>query len=804
MLLFETIRKKIRQQIVLRLLTPIVILLLITTALTAYFITKSKIIAIRENANSQVKNAAAKITSELTIINTLMLEDVKTSINVLRKEGSLLGSPNLGTNVTVGSEMVPGLKFGSNLQANNFSLVDGATSLTGGVATLFVRSGNDFIRVSTNIKKAGGERATGTRLDPNGKAIAAIRENKSFYGTADILGETYITGYEPMHDANQNVIGIWFCGYPVTMLKQVGEAIAGICILDQGFVALINNNNKPAFKSTNTPEDVLTNLLGDKTEKTDADWVVSKEKFTPWDYTILTAYNESDISSQVTSVTYSVLGVSILLCGLLIVILVVMVKRVVGTPIKALVAVADKLALGDIDSVVTVQSENEIGQLQNSFKTVIENLALKVEAAKALAHGDVNTEVIVRSDKDVLSISMAQMISTLQQLVHETGELTKAAISGNMRKRGNAAAFQGSYREIVTGVNNTLDAISNPIKEGIAVLEIMAGGDFTHRISSDYQGDHQKIKEGINTVSDSLVAALHEVAEAVSATASASTEISSSTEQMSSGAHEQTQQINEIASAIEEMTKTILESTKNTTYATEKARDAGTKAKDGGKIVKDTIDGMDRIAETVMHSAETVRALGNRSDEIGAIIQVIDDIADQTNLLALNAAIEAARAGEQGRGFAVVADEVRKLAERTTKATKEIATMIKQIQQETSGAVTIMAEGTREVELGKLLVHKAGESLTDIINSATIVLDVVAQVAATSEEQSATSEQISKNIEGISSATQQSAASTQEIAHAAEDLNQLTVNLENLISQFKIDEGNTRPAQALARRHRLN
>ena len=178
---------------------------------------------------------------------------------------------------------------------------------------------------------------------------------------------------------------------------------------------------------------------------------------------------------------------------------------------------------------------------------------------------------------------------------------------------------------------------------------------------------------------------------------------------------------------------------------------------------------------------------------------MIDDIADQTNLLALNAAIEAARAGEQGRGFAVVADEVRKLAERTTKATKEIAGMIKQIQKDTGNAVESMGEGTEEVERGKALANKAGESLREIVEESQHVVDIVTQVAAASEEQSSAAEQISKNIEAISSVTQQSAAGTQQIAHAAEDLNRLTLNLESLIEQFNISDSNSGNKSAIVK-----
>jgi methyl-accepting chemotaxis protein len=239
---------------------------------------------------------------------------------------------------------------------------------------------------------------------------------------------------------------------------------------------------------------------------------------------------------------------------------------------------------------------------------------------------------------------------------------------------------------------------------------------------------------------------------------------------------------------VEEMTKTIVENSKNASDTAVTAKQAKEAAEAGGKVVEETVEGMKRIAEVVNMSAETVKALGKSSDQIGEIIGVIDDIADQTNLLALNAAIEAARAGEQGRGFAVVADEVRKLAERTTKATKEIATMIKQIQADTQGAVVSMEEGTKKVGEGIALADKAGVSLKEIVGISQKVTDMVTQIAAASEEQSSASEQISKNVEAISAVTGETAQGTQQIARAAEDLNRLTEELQGLVAKFRLSE----------------
>ena len=432
------------------------------------------------------------------------------------------------------------------------------------------------------------------------------------------------------------------------------------------------------------------------------------------------------------------------------------------------------------------------------------------KGSEQLANGDLNINIVTgtehllidsRDEIGMLAQNMNQIISNTQNTVgsvkkavvavkdtvHEINLIVDASLNGKLETRGNASKFMGSYKELVDGLNKTLEAFSAPINEQSNVLEEMAKGNLTMRMAGDYKGDFLKIKNSINNLGESLHKVVSEVTGAVHAVASASNQISSSSEEMAAGAQEQSSQASEIAGAVEEMTSTIFETTKNAGSAAEKAKKSGSIAEEGGKVVQETIQGMNRISEVVKRSATTVKELGKSSDQIGEIIQVIDDIADQTNLLALNAAIEAARAGEQGRGFAVVADEVRKLAERTTKATKEIAAMIKQIQRDTGEAVDSMNAGTEEVMKGKELADQAGKSLHEIIAGAKETVDIVMQVAAASEQQSSASEQISKNIETISSVTQQSAAGVQQIARAAEDLNNLTIDLQNLVSQFIID-----------------
>ena len=310
----------------------------------------------------------------------------------------------------------------------------------------------------------------------------------------------------------------------------------------------------------------------------------------------------------------------------------------------------------------------------------------------------------------------------------------------------------------------------------------VAAGDLTYRFEMDKGGVYEAMRQMVVQLRD----VMDKVNRSSQDVASASVELNSNAEQMANASHEVVGQANTMATASEEMSATSMDIANNCHRAAESSNQASKTAQAGAGIVKNTVDGMTRIADKVRSSATVVEQLGTRSDQIGEIVATIEDIADQTNLLALNAAIEAARAGEQGRGFAVVADEVRALAERTSRATREIGEMIKNIQSETRKAVAAMEDGVNEVEKGTREAARSGQALEEILEKINEVTVQISQIATAAEEQTATTREISNNIQQISDVVEMSAKGSMDISQASSGLSQLSVDLQDMVRKFKV------------------
>jgi methyl-accepting chemotaxis protein len=423
--------------------------------------------------------------------------------------------------------------------------------------------------------------------------------------------------------------------------------------------------------------------------------------------------------------------------------------------------------------------KDEIGDISKSLHELTNYLQSMGDVARTIASNDLSVTVEPKSEKDELGNAFQTMVNGLRQTVTE-----------------------------ITDNASNLTAASGQLAEAAA-----QAGQATNQISITIQ----QVAKGTS-----------DQATAVNKTASATEQMAKAIEGVAKGAQEQSQAISKAAEITSQINTSIQQVTENAESVTRDAVKAANAARSGAKTVEETLSGMQSIKSKVGASAEKVQEMGQRSSEIGAIVEAIEDIASQTNLLALNAAIEAARAGEHGKGFAVVADEVRKLAERSSQATKEIGGLITGIQSTVAEAVKAMDEGSKEVELGVESANKAGSALSDILNAAQAVNDqaelagsaaeqmsaasselvsAVDSVSAVVEENTAATEEMSANssevtqaiesiasvseensaaIEQVSASTEEMTAQVEEVTASAQSLAELAENLQKVINRFKL------------------
>ncbi len=397
----------------------------------------------------------------------------------------------------------------------------------------------------------------------------------------------------------------------------------------------------------------------------------------------------------------------------------------------------------------------------------------------------------IKKTLDAMSESFETLLAKNQEDLHAEN----SSLNLTMLLTTSAAVVIGVFAAVFLS-----GSISGATQAVLVQAEAIAAGDLTKDDltvrSQDELGD---LTTAINKMRGNLSELIQSIAGTAEHVASASEELSSSATQQSQSAETQNNQTTQVATAMQEMSSTVLQVSENSNKAAEASRQAAETAREGGSIVEETLTKMRIIADSVGATAKKMEELGKSSDQIGRIAGVIDDIADQTNLLALNAAIEAARAGEQGRGFAVVADEVRKLAERTTTATKEIAQMIKNIQDETKTAVSAMEEGTKQVEDGVQSTSRAGDSLKQIIHKSEEVGEMITHIATAATEQSSASEEINNNMEMIAKLVKESADGAQQSAKACQDLSGLALDLQNMVGKFNLGNGRSHSGRSQGR-----
>ncbi|WDU62419.1 methyl-accepting chemotaxis protein [Pseudomonas poae] len=638
----------------------------------AVVISGSTVFALRslDSANLDTReehlaSEARLLADQLNTFHSTLRESTQRLTGLFEKRFSAGLSVQADQLVTVAGVQTPSLLLGGEVLNNNFTEVDEFKQMSGGVATVFVRSGEDFIRVSTSLTKQDGSRAIGTVLDRQGPAYQRVLGGQAYIGRAVLFDRSYMTQYSPVRDSSGKVIAVLFIGFDYTDAQAAQfENLKRFRIGQTGSLALLDEQKRwlvpPAgVQALDQSVPVMLDLA--KTPGKGRFWSDKNEDFYsvsvpfeggPW------AVVASMPKAEIRAVTWSVgirLVIGSILAMLLAVGATVWLLRSKLQPLSDLVRQAEALGAGDLSARLNVSSHDEIGQLARSFN------------------------------------QMGEALSTM------VSHIRKAAEEVNSRAQALSGLSGGAYE----------------------------------------------------------------------------------------GMEQQSGEITSMAGAVEEFSATSLNIADNMGNTERLAQENAQQTRIGRTSMQEASSSLEHIAAALNSTATVINTLGQRSQEIGGIVGVITSIAEQTNLLALNAAIEAARAGEQGRGFAVVADEVRNLASRTREATDEISGMIQSIQKETGNAISTMEHGNVLMQEGLSRNADVASALARIDEQSRSAGQQFAAITTATQEQSSTATLLSSNLQSIALANSEQREVVSNLAITAKELETLAASLRHEVDRFR-------------------
>ena len=638
----------------------------------AVVISGSTLFALRslDSANLVIReehmgSEARLLADQLNTFHSTLRDSTQRLSGLFEKRFSAGLSIQADQQIAVAGAQTPALLLNGTVLNNDFTEVDDFKKMTAGVATVFVRSGEDFVRISTSLSKQDGSRAIGTVLDHKHPAYEKLLAGQEYVGRALLFDRLYMTQYTPVRDAGGKVIAVLFVGFDYTDAQKAQfDNLKNFRIGSTGSLALLDEQNKwlvaPAgVKDLDQASATLATFVkspgvGHFWQDAGEDFYTVGEKFAGGPWVVLATMPRAEISA----VTWSVgtqLAIGSLLAMLIAVGAAIWLLRSKLRPLSALVDQAEALGAGNLSVRLNITSRDEIGQLASSFNK--------------------------------MGQALETMVSHIRTAAQE-----------------------------VSGRANALSGLSGGAYEGM---------------------------------------------------------------------EQQSGEITSMAGAVEEFSATALTIADNMGSTERMAQGNAQQTRIGRASMEEASASLEQIAGSLSSTATVIDTLGQRSQEIGGIVSVITSIAEQTNLLALNAAIEAARAGEQGRGFAVVADEVRSLASRTRQATDEISGMISSIQQETSNAINTMQQGNALMQEGLSRNAKVAAALATIDEQSRSAGEQFTSITTATQEQSNTATLLSANLQSIALANSEQREVVSNLAITAQELNSLAADLQKEVDRFR-------------------
>ena len=688
-------------------------------------------------------------------------------------------------------------KFGKETD-NTFALVDGIRKKYHADATLFLREDNSFVRISTNVEQEG-KRMVGTSIK-EGPVYDALAAGKPFSGLATVGGALKFVDYKPVMDGGK-VLGAVFAGLNV-FSRELQEYLKSVNVDGKGYPFIVNDKGlfvyhpDPALMNQEAQKvGAIGKLLTENTKKylgydyKGEQKVAALKAYEPFKWKIYFGMSRAETLHGLDWVIYksSLVGLLVAMAasGLT---LFLVITRVVMAPVKRIAEASEQIAQGDYNVVIEYQAKDALGETAESVKRLAATVKEKIGFIQGVMDSIRAPNVICDAQGNILRVNQ-EMLDFLQiggtpesWIGKKVGECTlgdASRVTVVQKVVAEKKAMIGVLLDLSTrnGVQKhvRVDAVPLYDLDGQLIGGCSIWTDLTDVMASQrkVEANHKQMLE----LAEEIDGFTHRIA-------AASEQLSAQIEQASRGTENQRERVASTATAMEEMNATVMEVARHASEAANGSREVQSKSNHGSEVVGQVIEAMGKVNTMSKELSSEINDLGRQAADITSIINVIQDIADQTNLLALNAAIEAARAGEAGRGFAVVADEVRKLAERTMSATTEVTGSIQAITGTVDKNVRSVTQAVEAIESSNRLAAQAGASLKEILVIAGKAVDQITSIATAAEQQSATSEEINRSIDEINAIASETAEGMNHSAQAVSDLARQVGDLKQLVSRM--------------------